>query len=168
MKLKEAIEIYKKEKGAPGNAYDWYRRSAKEHGKVYIGKKDLDAFKIGNTWHIDDDAFMEAIKNHQNQMELRKQYKEDFSKGIYHGAVGKVIEMDGGGYRNYDGFIFAWDDYLRARQKSDGKWYCTQCNSIAKEEHNKKCIINSDYHICRAECTLSKIYCLNCGTKIDF
>jgi len=168
MKLKEAIEIYKKENGAPGNAYNWYRRSAKESGKVYIGKKHLDAFKIGNQWHIDDRAFQEAIKSHQNQMKQRKKNTEDCSKGIYHGEVGQVIEMEWGGYRNYEGFIFAWNDYLRARQKSDGKWYCRQCSLLAKEEHNKRCSINNDYHICNGDCSLSKVYCQNCETKIDF
>ncbi len=168
MKLKEAIEIFKKEKGAQGNAYDWYRRSAKDSGKVFLGKKDLDAFKIGNTWHIDDRAFKEAIKSHQKQMKLRKKYTEDYSKGIYHGEVGQVIEMEGGGYINYEGFIYAWDDYLRARKKSDGEWYCRRCSSIAKEEHEKSCFINNDYYRCGGECTLSKIYCQNCNTKIDF
>ena len=168
MKLKEAIEIYKKEKGAPSKAYDWYRRSAKDHGEVNIGTTDIDAFKIGNQWYIDDGAFKEAIKNHQKQMKLRKKYTEDYSKGIYHGDVGEVIEMEGGGYKNYEGFIYAWSDYLKARKKSDGKWYCRGCNSIAEKEYNKRCFINNDYHICREECTLSKVYCQNCETKIDF
>lgn len=168
MKLKEAIEIYKKEKGPPGNAYDWYRRSAKHEGKVFIGKKYIDAFKIGNTWHVDDGAFKEAIKSHQEQMKLRKKYTEDFSKGIYHGEVGELIEMEWGGYRNYEGFIFAWNHYLRARKKSDGEWYCRQCSSIAKKEHDKRCFINNDYHICSEECTLSKVYCQTCKTEIDF
>ncbi|KKK90682.1 hypothetical protein LCGC14_2720560 [marine sediment metagenome] len=168
MKLKKAIEIYKKEKGAPGNAYDWYRRSAKERGKVYIGKKHIDAFNIGNQWHVDDGALKGAVKSHQNHMMLRKKNTEDFSKGIYHGEIDQVIEMEWGGYKNYEGFIYAWSDYLRARKESDGNWYCRLCGSKAKQEYNKKCFINNDYHICRAECTLSKIYCLNCGTKIDF
>lgn len=168
MKLKEAIKIYKKEKGAPNNAYDWYRRSAKESGQVSIGNKHLDAFKAGNMWHINDEAFKEAIKSHQNQMKLRKKYTEDYSKGIYHGEIGELIEMEDGGYENYEGFLFVWSDYLRARKKSDGKWYCRQCSSIAQKEHNKRCSVNSDYHICREEYTLSKIFCQKCKTEIDF
>ena len=167
MKLKEAVEIFKEEKGAPSNVYDWYRRSAKYNGKVSIGNKQLDAFKIGNQWHIDNGAFKKAIKSHQKQMKIRKKYTEDFSNGIYHGDVGQIIKIKGGGYKNYEGFIFVWNDYLRARKKSDGEWYCRRCNSMAEEEHNKRCSINNDYHICGGECTLSKIYCQNCATKID-
>ncbi len=168
MKLKEAIEIYQREKGAPSNAYDWYRRSAKDNGEVYIGNISIDAVKIGNQWYIDDRAFKEAIKSHQKRLELRKKNTEDYSKGIYHGVAGQIIEIEGGGYKNYEGFIFAWSNYLIARERSDGRWYCRQCSSMVKEEHNKKCTINSDWHNCTGECTLSKVYCPKCKTEVNF
>ena len=168
MKLKEAIEIYKKMKRAPSNAYDWYRRSAKSYGKVSIGRKEIDAVKISNQWNIDDGAFKEAIKSHKKRIELEKKYAEDYSKGIYHGKVGQEIIFEGGGYKNYNGFIYVWSNFQRLRKKSDGKWRCRQCGSIANTEYYKPYSINSNYPFCGVECTLSKVYCQNCNTEFDF
>ena len=125
--------------------------------------------KVGNTVNVNDKRGRILLDKKTGNPYCPYSYEAEeniFPKAIRH--KGAIIKIAGGGYENYEGFIYAWNDYLIARKKSDGEWYCRRCSSIAKEEHNKKCFINNDYHICREECTLSKIYCQNCKTKIDF
>lgn len=55
--------------------------------------------------------------------------------------------------------------YKRAKKRSDGAWYCTGYNKLASTKHEKdECHRCSDWNGCGRDCTLSKIYCEQCGT----
>jgi hypothetical protein len=50
--LRLTVSIYQAERGAPGNAYDWCRKSAQWHGSVLIGPGELAVEKHENAWFV--------------------------------------------------------------------------------------------------------------------
>lgn len=168
MKLKDAIELYKKEENTPSNAYGWYRESAKDSGKISIGGVDIRTYKRGNVWYVGENKFLSAVLKHRKRIEKIKQNTRDLAKGIIHGKDGDINEVEGGGYCIVKNFRFVWSDLLVARQKSNGTWYCNKCNSIAKTENNKEeCHLCRDWNGCGRDCTLSRVICPNCGQSIS-
>lgn len=169
MKLKKAIELYKQEEKATSNAYEWYRRSAKENCKITISNVDIPTYKENNIWFVDVERFNEAIKEHRRILEQIKKNTEDHKKGIIHGKDGDIICTEWGGCKIHENFRFEWQDYLIAHGKSDGVWYCIECNVIAEKENNKEeCHVCNDWGSCGDDCTLSKVYCPKCKKFINF
>lgn len=169
LKLRDAVEIYKKEKRAISNSYNWYRKSAKKNGAMFIGNYQIPAITIKRKWYVDKDKFEKAIEHHRNENRHRDQMTKDYKQGIIHGEDGDTITTEWGGYRIQIGFRFEWSDYLIARGKSNGRWICNTCNIHAKTENNKEeCHLCRDWNGCGNNCTLSKVYCPNCGEQIDF
>jgi hypothetical protein len=168
MKLKEAIQSYRNEKGAPQNSYEWYRKCAKQKGNIPIGNMNVPAYKQSGIWYIDDNKFAEAIKKHREKMEHLKQVTEDYSKGIIHGNDGDIIETRWGGYKICGGFRFMWSTVETLRGRSNGTWICNKCNIPAETEHNKEeCHLCRDWNGCGTDCTLSKVYCSKCGAILN-
>lgn len=167
VKLKDALELYKKEERAPSNSYEWYRKSAQERGIVPIGDMDVPVYKEG-IWYVEDKKFAEAIKQHRETIKHLKQVTADYAKGIIHGKDRDVVSTEWGGYTIRRNFRFVWSDYERFHQKSYGTWYCNKCNTPSETEHNKEaCHLCSDWNGCGKDCTLSKVYCPNCGKSTD-
>lgn len=167
LSLKQAIQLFKKERHAPGNSYEWYRKQAQQNGKVLIGDISIPVFKDKGIWFVDPEGFASTIKQHHKKLELIKQNTEDYKKGIIHGKNGDIIEIEGGGYKISENFRFEWSDYERARGKSDGMWYCNNCNIPADTEHNReKCHICEDWYGCGRDCTISRVFCSKCGKEL--
>ena len=166
--LREAVELYRKEERAPANAYDWYRKAAQQSGKVYIGKTYISAYKRSGVWYVGGKEFAEAIKRHRESIRHLKQVTVEYSKGIIHGKDGDTIYTEWGGYEIHQNFRFVWSDVQRYRRKSYGTWYCNRCQTPAMTEHNKEeCHLCSDWGGCGTDCTLSRVYCPNCGASLD-
>jgi TPR repeat protein len=143
MKLKDALELYKKEERTPSNSYEWYRKSAQRNGTVSIGDTNVPAYKLRGVWYVDGKRFAEAIKQHREKIKHLKQVTTDYSKGIIHGKDGDVVYTESGGYKIRGEFRFVWSDYEQARKRSSGTWYCNKCNILAETEHNKE-----ECHLC--------------------
>lgn len=168
MKLKDAIALYKQEKQVPANAYTWYRKSAQARGAVWIGNTKVPAYKDGGIWHVDNVKFSEAIQRHRDGIEHLRRVTEDYAQGRIHGNDGDTIRTGWGGYQIRGGFRFVWSDYERNRRLTYGTWYCNTCNTLAETEHNKpECHLCSDWNRCGRDCTLSKVYCTQCGVSIE-
>jgi rubrerythrin len=166
MKLKDAINLYKKEEQAVSNSYDWYRKSAHNSGTVLIGNTRVPAYRKGRIWHIDDNMFDEAIRNHRQEIERLKQVTADYAKGTIHGQDGDTIRTEWGGYAIHKGFRLVWSDYEQLTKKSTGTWYCNKCNTVAETEHEKEeCDLCRDWNGCGTDCTLSKVRCPKCGNS---
>jgi transposase-like protein len=87
---------------------------------------------------------------------------EDHKKGIFH--PGRIWISDSRYYENKGNFRKEVDTYSLARRDSDGTWYCNTCNKVAETEHkNPLCHVCSDWNGCGKDCTLSKVYCSQCG-----
>ncbi len=146
IKLKEAIEKYKEEEKAPGNSYEWYRKMAKSSNKVYIGRLKMSVYKIKGCWYLDKEDFYTAIESHRKIISRIKKNTSDYKQGIIHGVDGDTIETEWGGYKIKKSFRFVWNNYAIFRKKSNGTWYCNECNEIAETD--------------------DKIYCQNCGKEV--
>jgi hypothetical protein len=166
--LADAVERYRRLPGAYGNAYDWYRRSAARYGQVSFGATTVSAWKRGRQWMLDSSDVERALAAHQERIEERKRLTEDYAAHVLHGGDGTRVETDWGGYRVRRDFHFAWSDYARVTQRSSGSWYCNTCFAPAREEHSRdECHTCQDWGGCGRDCTLSRIYCTECGTSLD-
>lgn len=166
MTLREAIDRYAAEPGAPANAYEWYRRSAHSMGKAYMGQTYVPVRKQGGVWLVASEDVATAIEGHRRQVGQRRQVTEDYDRGVLHGENGATIRTDWGTYRRRGPFHFARSDYDAGRHHSDGTWMCTNCMNAAGTEHNRpECHTCSDWGDCRSDCRLSRVFCLTCGTS---
>ena len=149
-----------------GNSYNWYRQRAAEGGPVF-GKAY--AVKIGNRWMIDEHAVDAAIEEvRRRQAEIRA-VTDDYQTKILHGASGDVIRLTWGGYRLKDDFHFVWNDHDVALMRSDGVCRCNRCFKVARHEFdNPECHVCADWRGCSGNCTLSRVYCGDCGTSLTF
>lgn len=169
MKLKEAVELYKKEKGVSSNSYDWYRKSALSSGKINIGNVNIKTFKKGREWHIDDEDFKKAIISHKAYLEQIKNNTDDHKKGIIHGKDGESITTEWGHYTIYKNFRLEVHTYYSLKDGDTGTWYCNNCNLQAKTEHNKEeCHLCRDWNSCGRDCKLSRIFCEKCKKELKF
>ncbi|MEU1631079.1 hypothetical protein ABZ746_38730 [Streptomyces sp. NPDC020096] len=152
-----------KDPPSPGNAYDWYRRSAHRDGTVWIASTCIPAIKRGRTWTVKAAAVDQAIAAHRAEQTRIAQRTADYKQHI--------LEKDGGqtewgGYRVSGDFHFAWNDYMQATMRSSGYWYCNTCWEPAQREHGRdECHRCRDWSPCGADCTLTRIYCPECGTS---
>lgn len=166
--LKEVVERYKQEERASSNSYNWYRKQAQRSGKVQIGGINIPAIKQGGIWYVARDELAEALNHHRQSVKQLKQLTEDYGKGIIHSKDGDTIRTERGGYEIHGDFHFVWDYVQRYRKKSYGTWYCKKCQAPTETEHNKQeCHLCSDWYGCGKDCTLSKVYCSNCGVSIN-
>ena len=56
--------------------------------------------------------------------------------------------------------------YEIARKRDHGYWRCNGCGKPAETEHNaEECHRCSDWNGCGHDCTLSRVYCEQCGTE---
>lgn len=164
--LREAIDLYAAESGAPANAYEWYRRSAHSSGKAFIGETDVSARKHGGAWLVASEDVDAAIEGHRRHIGRRREITEDYERGVLHGQDAETIQTDWGTYRHRGPFHFATSDYEAGRRQSDGTWMCSKCMKAAETEHNRpECHRCSDWGSCGTDCTLSRVFCLTCGTS---
>jgi hypothetical protein len=168
MKLKDAVEVYRREPRASQNVYDWYRRFAKRRGNVLFGRTTVSAFKRHGIWHVDGSEFQEALRLNREQLAEIGRITEDHRKGIIHGCDGDRIETEWGGYQIRGPFRFEWNNYEVIRKKSSGRWICNACNSPANTEHKKdECHLCRDWNGCGQDCTLSRVFCVMCSTSLE-
>lgn len=166
LRLKDAIELYKKEKGAISNSYDWYRKCAALKGHIYIGELSVRAFKQKGIWYIDEIDFDKSIKLHRLSEQKIKQNTIDYNNNNIHGRMDR-IQTDWGYYINHGDFHLAIKFVEVERFKNYGVWICNNCNTVAQLEHkNDQCHLCSDWNGCGRDCTLSLVYCNKCKTKL--
>ncbi|MFI9047478.1 hypothetical protein [Streptomyces sp. NPDC053427] len=161
--LSEAIDRYKREPGAHGNAYDWYRRSAQRGNGVSIHGHTIPAMKVGRQWMVEESDLDAALAAMSEARALLVRRTADYDQRILHPGT---VRIEGGGYRVSDAFHFLWNDMDRARQRSDGCWICNRCWTVATEEHDgEECHRCRDWSPCGTACTLSRIRCRTCGAS---
>jgi len=167
MKLKEAIEKYKKMPGSPINSYEWYRRNARLYGKVSLWQSECPVYKKGGQWYIDDHVFEKAWEEYKLYQEKLEKVTKDFENKILHGDTGDLVKITWGYYRIYKDFYFVSSTLDVVRKKSYGTWYCRHCHKIANTEHeHEECHTCSDWGDCGQDCTLSRVYCESCGVEM--
>ena len=127
MTLREAIERWQHEPGAPANAYDWYRRGAQGSGDVYLGPETIPAYKLGGVWYVEAADLERAVQAHRHERAEAKRAGEELAVGILRGHDGDRIMTDWGYYERRDPFHFRWNAYEAMRRKSDGWWFCNAC-----------------------------------------
>ena len=129
--LQEAVQIFKAEKGAPINSYDWYRKDAQRFGRVFIGG-ELPVHRVGRRWFVWSIDLEAAIGAHRARLKHRTEITDDYRRGVLHGKKGETIHTDFGGYHVWEPFHFVWNDYEVGRHKSDGSWLCNRCWSYVR------------------------------------
>jgi len=149
LKLKDAVQLYRKEEKAPTNSYNWYRESAHQEGRVRISSTNVPAYKKKGIWYVNAKEFAKAIKHHRESVKHLKQVTADYDKGIIYGKNGETTRTEWGGYTIHGNFRFVWSDCERYRKKSDGHWCCNKCNLPAERDY-----------------PLSKVYCSKCGASL--
>lgn len=163
--LSEAIERYQREPGAPGNGYDWYRRSAQRYNEVSIHSHHIPAVKVGRQWMVDEADLNTALSAMREERAQQAQRTADYDRRILHPGT---VRIDGGGYSVKGTFHFLWNDMNRARQRSDGCWICNTCWTVAAEDHDgEECHRCRDWSPCGNNCTLTRIRCRTCGSSQD-
>jgi hypothetical protein len=166
--LREAVSKYQAESGAPGNAYDWYRRSAQRYGSVSIGPGEIATQKIKNAWHVSRADLAVAIEAHRETRALLQQRTTDFEANILHGIDGDTIYTEFGGYRRHGQFHFVWSNYDIGTKRSNGSWYCSTCFRPARVAHNKEeCHRCRDWGSCGRDCTASGVACVYCEVAMN-
>jgi hypothetical protein len=167
IKLSEAVQLFLKEKSAPSNSYNWYRQSAQSNGTVLFGESEIKAEKLKGSWYVDEKAFTKSIEKIRNKAKQIKKVASDYKKGNIHGKNGEEIKTEWGSYKIYKNFRLVTSDCDSIRKRSDGDWYCNDCNIKAKLEHEKEeCHSCSDWNGCGRDCTLSKVFCTKCGKSL--
>jgi len=166
--LAEAIERARQQGLAEGNAYEWYRKQAARDGQVHIGEQPLRVVKRGPRWVVNERELTEAIASalaaQTVQLQAERQADDDYKARKLNPAGART---PWGGYRVQGEFHHVWSDYARMQKRSDGDWICNRCWKPASTEHGKpECHRCSNWNGCGTDCTLSRIYCVNCGTSV--
>lgn len=164
IRLKSAIQRYRKEPGAPMNSYDWYRRSAQHDGVIHISPVDVPVSKAGGVWYVDNTNFKRALLAHRARRAVVARATRDIERGKILRGNGDTVEVEGGFYEVHGSFRLEVSDYERQRHRSYGTWYCNRCNKPARTKHEKpECHRCADWSGCGRDCTLSEVRCDDCG-----
>lgn len=129
--LREAVELYRREKDAPSNSYNWYRESAMRNGCVSIGDTKVPTEKRGWVWSVRREYFLAAISRHHERLLSRAKVTEDYRVGILHGSEGENIETDWGHYRRQGNFHVAFSLHAQLRRGDGESVHCNECFKAA-------------------------------------
>jgi hypothetical protein len=159
IKLKDAVGTPNQENGI-FNDYKWFLWFARLLGKIRIGQVDIPTHKEKGKWVVDESDVIRAIESFKEE----NMKNEKNSKEIENAPMPPSFS----GYLNNSNFRLESKSYEIARKRSFGTWFCNNCNIPAKEEHNNpECHVCSDWNGCGKDCTLSRVYCSNCGKSMD-
>lgn len=157
-------------RGVQLSSYESYRQDAHTRGYILIGGRTIATTKVGRSWTVDAEEFAAAIEaacTHQ-AVEQRKIAEADGDYEAHRLDPSGRGRLSWGSYYVHGSFHFVSIDYARMRMRSNGGWRCNTCWEPASTEHNKpECYRCSDWSPCDADCTLSRIYCKNCGTSLS-
>ena len=148
------------------------REQARRLGHFQVGTVSVAITFVGSRTFLDPQELDRAIAKcqaaEQAKRERLAEVTRDFRNGILHGNDGGTVEIEDGGYSLHGSFYFVWSDIARYNRKSDGTWYCRMCQRPAATEHNKpECHLCSDWNGCGRDCTLSLVYCTECGASLQ-
>ena len=168
LELREAVQLYEQEEEHLNLSYTWYLAEASRFGRIYFARIPVPTHKHNNTWYVEQEKFMEAIEHHRKSLENRREVADSFSRGIVNGQAGQTVEGDEVTYK-------VLGDFCLVRTEEDwwigntfGNWYCNKCQTPAKTEHEKEeCQFCKYGKGCGGDCTLSQLYCPNCGNTLD-
>lgn len=168
IRLIEAIRRHGKRMDA--RSYESYRAEAHARGAVSIRGRVVPAFKRGGRWMVDvadfDAAVAAALESEAREKRLREQAATDYDAHRLHHAG--PVATTWGGYRVSGAFHFVWSADEIMRRRSDGQWRCNGCWKLASTENGKpECHRCTDWGPCGADCTLSRVYCEECGTSLE-
>jgi hypothetical protein len=163
--LRAAVDAFQQEPGAEQNAYDWYRRSANRCGSASLGGTEVPVHKRGRAWVIDEAYLDRAIANLRFKRAQMLDNTEAYGRGILRGLPGDHIRTIWGGYIVKEHFHQTYRFYEDQRVRT---WICNSCmNSAGSEHEKKKCHTCEDWGGCGGDCTLSLVFCQNCGTAMQ-
>ncbi|MGC4089440.1 MAG: hypothetical protein QM756_16435 [Polyangiaceae bacterium] len=167
--LAKALETHRAQEGASFRSYESYRKDAHESGFLLIGGRKIRAEKVGRAWTVDADEFAagvaSAVALHRAEQEAMQQAEQDY--------IARKLNSDGarlpwGSYSVHGQFHFISSDYARITKQSSGGWVCNSCWQPASMENNREeCHTCRDWNGCGTDCTLSRVFCVPCGTSLD-
>jgi len=166
--LAAALEQHRGRDGAGLNSYESYRKDAHARGYVVIGSTKLIVEKTGGRWTVDAEAFAAAVASAVAELQAGQtamnQADNDYEARKLHPGGAR---LSWGSYRVSGAFHFVSSDYDRIRERSDGSWRCNTCWKTASAENNRyECHRCSDWNGCGTDCTLSRVYCTECGASL--
>jgi len=166
VRLSEAVERYRQEESAVSNSYDWYRRQAQRSGEVSIGGETIPARKQAGAWFVSEDDLARCLVTHRRRIAERKAATIDYGNHVLRGGRGVTVETDWGRYTVRGDFHEAIADYIHPL-KGNTEWRCNRCWRPASTEHEREeCHTCSDWGGCGRDCTLSRVFCADCGTSL--
>jgi hypothetical protein len=168
MTLAEAVEAFKLEEHSISNSYDWYRKDAQGRNRVRLGQIDIPAYKVRNRWMVAKEDMQRALVAHRKHLSLLHDVTVDYQNKILHPELGPTAAMEWGGYSIDGQFHFVWSTYEVYQKRSGGVWKCNTCFALTQCEHNRtECHRCRDWSDCGNDCTLSRVFCTQCGTSMD-
>lgn len=166
--LAEAVDAFKHEEGGTSSSYDWYRKDAHGRNRVRLGQTDIPAYKLGGRWMVVKEDLQRALVAHRDHLSLIHNVTVNYENAVLRPELGPTVETEWGGYRIEGDFHFVWSAEQVYRKRSNGAWKCNTCFELAKTEHNREeCHRCRDWSDCGNDCTLSRVFCTQCGTSID-
>lgn len=175
LSLRDAVGRFQREPGSWGNAYDWFRRDAQRTGHVHFGNHrqlvggattEVPVRKISNKWVVDVDVFEAALAEHRAARDELQYITDEYELHHLLTDPGGQLRTTFGGYRVGKEFHVYWNSSVRPWDGYTEWWVCNGCWKSAHLEHNKEeCHTCEDWGGCGRDCTLSAIFCPDCGTR---
>lgn len=139
----------------------------------------LQAAKINGRWRVDPEqlkALMPSLIERANRERERvvaanvamEQAAFDYVNHVLHPGRNQISKSRY--YGNHGEFHTLVVSYFDSgRTETYQTWICNNCWNRADLENNKpECHRCSDWSPCGNDCTLSAVYCSNCGTRLTF
>jgi hypothetical protein len=166
--LAAALEEHRA-RGAGLNSYESYRKDAHARGYLFIGGTKVPAEKRSGRWMVDAEAFATGVAAAVTAANAAKramqQAEADYEARKLHPQGAR---LSWGSYHVSGAFHFVTTDYGRMRMRSNGGWLCNACWQPASTENNRpECHTCSDWNGCGTDCTLSRVFCVPCGTSLE-
>jgi hypothetical protein len=168
IRLSDAVDCYRRERGAYGNGYDWYRKEAHRRGSVSIGGHSVKVEKVAGAWYLDDEDLAEALATHRQRTADQASATNDYKYRILRGSNGQQVSTDWGYYVVRVPFHLTTNTSVPPWKGSGQAWISNQCWKPADSEHNRpRCQSCEDWSGCGRDCTLSRVFCTTCGSSCD-
>ena len=132
--------------------------------------------KIRGRWKVDPeqlDAAMPTLKAEAANKQARdaerrvqtQRVTQDYANHVLHDGTQATTW---GSYHSRGSFHCKFISYPdNGRWETMETWICSNCWQHAATEHNKpECHRCSDWSPCGNDCTLSRVYCVACGTEL--
>ena len=166
--LRQVTAVLDEAQGSGPRRY-WPKNLAAKvsYGQFWGLASSIPVVRVGRAWRAREEDVQADVDLYTARQQELQQATADFRNHVIHDGRHRI---DGGSYTAGPDFYHVVNDMAAALHESSGSTYCRRCHKPAGAEHtaSPSAIRAPTGGGCSGDCTLSAVFCADCGTRVEY